>query len=167
MAAAGKSNVVGRVYGPVTYEVGYEKLREFAYAVGGTIPSASFSGIGPPASLHPWLHDREAGRASPHGDVVALPTFAVVYAMAVFAKAVVDPDLEIDLLRLVHGEQDFEFPEAVKPGDVISTTGTITKFFEKAGKDFLTVTSESLNQHGRVVARGVWTAVIRHAESKA
>lgn len=153
---------IGRTYGPFTYEVGVEKLREFAYAVGGTIPSMSFSAVGPPAGLHPWLHDQRAAAASAYGSIIAMPNFAVVYAMAPFSKAVIDPDLGIDLLRLVHGEQEFEFLEVVRPGDVLSTTGTITNLFEKAAKDFLTVTTESTNQHGQAVTRATWTAVIRH-----
>jgi acyl dehydratase len=152
---------VGRGYGPFTYEVGAEKLREFAYAIGGSIPSMGFSGIGPPEGLHPWLHDQEAARASPYGSLVAMPNFAVVYAIGPFAKACTDPELEIDLLRLVHGEQEFEFFEVVRPGDVLTTTGKITDISAKKNLDFLTVATESHNQRGALVVRARWTAVIR------
>lgn len=155
------SPFVGRKYGPFTYEVGVEKLREFAYAVGGTVPSLSFSGVGAPEGLHPWLHDKDAGRASPYGSIVAMPNFAVVYAIAPFGKACTDPDLDVNLLMLVHGEQEFEFLEVVRPGDTISTTGEISELYSKKGLDFLTVTTESVNQHGRTVTRAKWSAVIR------
>ena len=73
-----------------------------------------------------------------------------------------DPALGIDLLRLVHGEQEFEFFESMRAGDAIATTGEIARISSKGGKDFLTVVTESANQHGKLVVRGTWTAVIRH-----
>ncbi|MEW5737411.1 MAG: MaoC family dehydratase N-terminal domain-containing protein [Myxococcota bacterium] len=152
---------VGRAYGPFTYEVGVEKLREFAYAVGGSIPSMGFSGVGPPSDLHPFLHDKEAAAASEYGAVIGMPNFAVVFAITPFSKACTDPELGVDLLRLVHGEQEFEFLQVVRPGDVLTTRGTITDISAKKSLDFLTVTTESHNQRGEVVVRAKWTAVIR------
>jgi acyl dehydratase len=93
--------------------------------------------------------------------VIAFPTFAVTFAIAPFAAAVSDPEIGIDLLMLVHGEQEFEFFEVMKPGDVMTTTGTITQIFEKSQKDFLVVVSESKNQNGKLLVRGTWTAVVR------
>ena len=43
----------------------------------------------------------------------------------------------------------------------MSTVGTITQIYEKAGKDFVTVVTESKNQKDKLVVRGTWTAVIR------
>lgn len=152
---------IGREYGPFVYEVGVEKLREFAYAVGGSVPSMGFSGVGAPEGLHPWLHDKEAAKASPHGGIIAMPNFAVVYAIGPFSKACTDPELQVNLLRLVHGEQDFEFLSVVRPGDTLSTTGKITDISSKKSLDFLTVTTETLNQHWDLVTRAKWTAIIR------
>ena len=33
---------IGKVYGPTRYVVGLEKMREFAYAVSGGVPSTGF-----------------------------------------------------------------------------------------------------------------------------
>ncbi|MFN7135730.1 MAG: hypothetical protein ACK4N5_26895 [Myxococcales bacterium] len=33
---------VGRTYGPFLYDVGAEKIREFALAISGGVPSAAF-----------------------------------------------------------------------------------------------------------------------------
>jgi hypothetical protein len=145
---------IGKTYGPTTYVVGAEKLREFAYAIGGGIPSMGFSGAGAPEGLDPKLYQGT--------DIVGFPAFANVFAIAPFGQAVADPALGINLLMLVHGEQEYEFFETIHPGDVITSTGVITDLFDKVGKDFVIVTTESKNQHGRVVVRGTWTAVIRH-----
>jgi hypothetical protein len=63
---------------------------------------------------------------------------------------------------VVHGEQDLEFFDVMRPGDVMTTTGRIGQIFDKAGMSFLVVESESVNQHQKKVVRGVWTAVIRN-----
>ncbi len=152
---------IGREYGPFFYEAGLEKMREFAYAVGGSIPSTGYSAKGAPEGLHPVLHDEVAGKASTWGSVIALPTFAVTFAIAPFGRACSDPELALNLLRLVHGEQSFEFFEVVRSGDKLSTTGKITDILTKRSLDFLTVTTETKNQHGTLVVRAKWTAIIR------
>ncbi len=151
---------VGRTYGPYKYVVGLEKMREFAYAVGGGVPSSGFMG-GPPAGLNPLLYDEKVSADGPYGAPIAFPTFAVTFAIAPFSAALTDPELQINLLMLVHGEQEFELFDVMRPNDVMTTTGTITQIFEKAGKDFVTVVTESKNQTGKLVVRGTWTAVIR------
>src|SRR6185503_7805456 len=120
---------IGNKYGPTTYEVGSEKLREFAYAVGGGVPSMGFSGAGAPAGLLPALWQGK--------EIVGFPSFCNVFAIAPFGQAVSDPRLGINLLMLVHGEQEYEFFEPIRPGDVITSTGEITDIFEKQGKDFV------------------------------
>ena len=145
---------VGRTYGPFRYEVGLEKVREFAYAIAGGRPNVGVAEI--PEGLNPVFHDTSAP-----GGVAAFPTFCVNFAMAPFGAALKDPEVQIDLLHLVHGEQEFEFGEVVRPGDVITTTGRIAKIFQKAGMDFVIVETESKNQAGKLAVRGIWTAVIR------
>jgi hypothetical protein len=138
---------VGTRYGPFSYVIGLEKMREYDCAIQGGVPSLGSS----PVPVVP-----------PAREDVAFPTFCVTFAIAPFRAAVTDPALGIDLLRLVHGEQEFEFFEAMRAGDAIHTTGEIARISSKGGKDFLTVVTESANQHGKLVVRGTWTAVIRH-----
>ena len=49
----------------------------------------------------------------------------------------------------------------MRPGDVMTSTGTVTHLAHKVDKDFLTLVTESVNQRGKLVVRGTWTAVIR------
>jgi acyl dehydratase len=151
---------VGREYGPFRYTLGVEKMREFAFAVAGGVPSSSF-GAGAPAGLNPLFYDEEAARQGPYGAVVAFPTFAANFAMKPFTEAVTDPRLGIDLVKLVHGEQEFEFFDVMREGDVMTTRGQLTRIFEKANMDFVVMQTESKNQHGQTVVKGTWTAVIR------
>ena len=150
---------LGRRYGPFTFVVGREGLRDFAAVLGGGVPGHVFSA--PPDRAHPLSWDEEAARNGPHGGLVAPPGFAAAYAIEPFARAISDPALALDLVRLLHGEQDLEFLEPVRPGDVLVTTGEITRIEARGSLDLLDVTTTTANQHGRTVVRGVWTAVIR------
>jgi acyl dehydratase len=150
---------LGRRYGPFTFAVGREDVRDFVAAVGGGVPGHVFSA--PPDQAHPFTWDDARAAAGPHGGLVAPPGFAAAYAIEPFARAISDPALAIDVLRLVHGEQDLEFLEPVRPGDVLTTSGEITAIDARGSLDVLAVTTATVNQHGRTVLRGVWTAVVR------
>ncbi len=150
---------LGRRYGPYVFHVGLQHVKDFATATGGGVPGHVFSS--PPVHSHPFTWDEAAAKAGPHGGVVAPPTFAATFAIEPFAQACVDPELRLNVLRLVHGEQELELHEPVRPGDVLTTTGEITRIQDRGNLDFLEVTSTTTNQHGRVVVTGVWTAHIR------
>ena len=151
---------LGRRYGPYRFEVGLERIRDFVAAVGGGVPGRVFSA--PPPDPHPFTWEEAAARASRHRGLVAPPAFATAFAIQPFAVACSDPELGLNVLRLVHGEQEFELFEVIRPGDVIETVGEITRIQERGDLDFLEVTTTSRNQHGRLVVRGVWTAIVRN-----
>jgi acyl dehydratase len=150
---------LGRRYGPYTFSVGREHVRSFVAAVAGGVPGHVFSA--PPDRAHPLTWDEEAARAGPHGDIVAPPGFAAAFAIEPWARAISDPALALDVLRLLHGEQELEFVEPVRPGDVLTTTGEITRIETRGSLEIVEVTSTTVNQHGRTAVRGVWTAAIR------
>ena len=140
------THATGKTYEPVTYAVGREKVREYAWAVGETNP------------LH---FDVEAARAAGYEDVVAPPMFAVVYAGRSVGPAVLDPDVGINFAMLVHGSQEFRWGPVVVAGDEISTTTTIADIAERGGMGFYVFESVSRNQHGETVCTGTWTNIVR------
>jgi len=150
---------LGRRYGPYRFTVGREHVRDFAAATGMGVPGRVLRR--PPDGAHPWTFDEAAAAGSPHGGLVAPPAFAATFAIEPFSAACQDPALGIDLVRLVHGEQAFEWFGPIRPGDEITTTGEITDLRDRGPLDFLEVTTTSENQRGEPVVRGVWTAVIR------
>ena len=152
---------VGRKYGPFRYVASLEKIRDFALAVSDGVPGRIYWGAAP-ADAHPWFVDEAAGRASPWGSVIAPPTFCVNFAMEPFVMACADPEIGLDLVRLLHGEQEFTFHEPVRPGDELQSTGEIAEVYQKGPLDFIVVRTASRNQHGRLVVEGRWTAVVRN-----
>jgi acyl dehydratase len=138
--------VTGRTWGPVTYAVGREKVREYAHAVGETDP------------LH---HDLEAARGAGHDDLVAPPMFAVVYTSPAIGPAMLDPEVGMDFARMVHGAQEFEWGPLVVAGDEITTEVELTDVSERGGMGFYVFESRSDNQDGERVCTGKWTCIVR------
>lgn len=151
--------LVGRSYGPYRYEVGAQKIREFALAIGGGVPSPIYPGAFPPDLPRAYWDDAYARET--HGALVAPPTFCVNFAIQPFIASMFDDALGLDRLRLVHGEQAFEFLAPVRAGDVITTTGTLSELQDKPTMIVATVQTISVNQHGHEVVQGTWTAVVR------
>jgi acyl dehydratase len=152
-------SLVGRRWGPFRYTVGLEKLREYVAAISGGAPTLGLAGL--PDDVHPVLHDEASAALGPYGSVIGFPTFAVTFAMAPFGAAMLDPALGVDLLRLVHGEQEFEFLEVLRPGDVLITRGELVEVSKRGRHEMLVVRTESINQHGKAAVRGRFTGVIR------
>ncbi|HZJ29562.1 MAG TPA: MaoC family dehydratase N-terminal domain-containing protein [Solirubrobacterales bacterium] len=137
---------MGKSWPAATYEVGREKIREYAQAIGADSPV---------------YVDREAARAAGFRDVAAPPMFAVVYSAPAMAPAVLDPEVGIDFARMVHGGQEFEWGEPVCAGDEITTAASCLEITERDGKGFYVFESVSENQRGERVVRGVWTNIVR------
>jgi acyl dehydratase len=136
----------GKSYPPFEYEVGREKIREYANAVGE----------------HDAVYqDREAAKAAGFRDVVAPPMFVVVYSTGSVAPGVLDPELGINLGRMLHGSQEFVWGEPVCAGDTITTTTTLRELYERGGMEFYVFESVSANQDRQEVARGTWTNIVR------
>ena len=136
----------GKTYEPYSYEVGKEKIREYAHAVGED---------------NPVYFDREAAKAQGFRDIPAPPMFAVVYSAGSVGPAVVDDEVGINLAMMVHGGQEFVWGEPVCSGDTITTETEVSDIYERDGKGFYVFRSVSRNQEGREVVRGTWTNIVR------
>ena len=141
-----KTDAKGKSYPPYEYEVGKEKIREYAQAVGED---------------NPLYFDREQARAAGFRDVPAPPMFAVVYSAGAMGPAILDPEVGINFALMVHGGQEFVWGEPVVSGDTISTSAEVKEIYEKDGKGFYVFESVSKNQEGQEVVRGTWTNIVR------
>jgi acyl dehydratase len=128
---------VGRTY-PATapYEVGREKIREFAEAIGD--PS-------------PVYRDAEAAKALGYRDVIAPPTFPVVVSMSAGDQVIEDPELGLDFSRVVHGDQRFAYSRPIVAGDRLVATVTVTDIKTVAGNDLITTRADVVTEDGEPV----------------
>ena len=144
------TELVGKTYPAQTYEVGREKIREFAAAVGDGNPTYS---------------DVDAARSLGHRDLIAPPTFAVVVTRGPQLAVIEDPDLGLDFSRVVHGDQKFQFTRPIVAGDVLTTTASVAAAHTRAGNDFLTIRSDIADVAGEPVVSVFATLVARAGES--
>ena len=140
------ADATGKTYPPFDYEVGKEKIREYALAV---------------EEDNPVYFDRDEARAAGFRDVAAPPMFAVVYSAASLGRALFDPELGINFAMLVHGAQEFAWGEPVCAGDTITTETSVKEIAERGGMGFYMFETVSRNQDGQEVVRGTWTNIVR------
>ncbi|VTR76771.1 MULTISPECIES: MaoC family dehydratase N-terminal domain-containing protein [Cellulomonas] len=137
----------GREYPPnEAYEVGREKLREFAEAVGAT---------------HPAHTDVDAARALGYPDVIAPPTFAVVVAQRAESQLIADPGAGIDFSRVVHADERFIHHRPIHAGDRLVTVLHVDAVTERAGLSMVTTRAVISAEGGGPVATVTSTLAVR------
>jgi len=133
------AGLVGRSYPPsVVYEVGREKIAEFARALGDP---------------DPVYVDPEAARAAGHPDVIAPPTFAIVLSLGAGEVVLADPEVSIDYSRVVHGEQRFVHHRPIRAGDRLVAIASVEAVRSVAGNDMLTTRVDLTTEDGEPVCR--------------
>jgi acyl dehydratase len=100
------------------YHVSAAKIAEFATALGDDNPR--YRGDSP----------------------VAPPTFAAVISAQAWNQMFADPELELALERIVHGDQRFTFFRPLRAGDVVIATAMIDKVRIRAGSELISATVE-------------------------
>ena len=142
--------IEGRVYPPSpVYEVGREKIREFAEAFN---------------SWDPVHRDPEVARAKGYPDVIAPPTLAIIIAQRADAQVIVDPASGIDFSRVVHGEQRFTHYRPIVAGDRLVATLHVDKVGAAGRHAMVTTRCEIADENGEPVTTAVSTIVVRGAE---
>ncbi len=135
--------LVGKEYEADTYEVTAEAIENYARATND-------------------LNERYVGG----DDVVASPIFPIVPAFQFLMKAGMDPELEADLMRLVHGEEEHILHKPIRAGDTLTLKPVIESIEQKDTGETFTVKVTETNQDGDVVAEVRATSFIRGSGSK-
>ncbi|HSK27190.1 MAG TPA: MaoC family dehydratase N-terminal domain-containing protein [Jiangellales bacterium] len=144
------ASFAGRTYPPTgPYEVGREKIREFADAIGDPEPA---------------YRDPEAARALGHPDVVAPPTFAVIVAFRGIDAITGDPELGLDFSRVVHGDQRFRYDRPLRAGDRVTATAVVETVRSIGGNDILGVRCDLATEDGEAVG-SAWSTLVARGES--
>jgi len=138
---------IGREFPPSPpYEVGREKIREFAEAIGDTNPA---------------YVDPEAAKALGHPDVIAPPTFAIVLSFRISDTIVADSGLGLDYSLVVHGEQRFVHVRPIRAGDVLVVTPRITAIRDAGRNELMTWEADIRTVGGEPVCVATNTLVSR------
>jgi len=144
---------VGREYPPTApYQVGREKIREFADAIG---------------DKNPVYRDPAAARALGYSDVIAPPTFPIVLSTPAAHQVIRDPELGLDYSKVVHGEQQFSYVRPVQAGDVLQVRVTVESIRVAAGNDLISTRGEVSTTDGELVVTAYSTLVARGTAAEA
>jgi acyl dehydratase len=142
---------VGRSYPPTAaYEVGREKIREFAEAIG---------------DANPVYTDPDAAKALGYPDVIAPPTFPFAITYKAAGVVVMDPELGLDYSRVVHGDQKFAYVRPVRAGDRLTVTSTIETIKSLAGNEILEIRGDVRDESGEQVVTA-WTKLVARAADR-
>ena len=140
------TDLVGKTYPSITYEVGREKLREFATAVGES---------------DPVYHDADAAKQAGHREQVAPLTFPTVVHIKSGPQVILDPELGLNYALVVHGTQEFEYRRPIVAGDVLVATPRISEIVAKGPNEFLTIETTITDDAGEEVAVARATLISR------
>ena len=125
------ADLVGKTYPPVRIEVDPERVRAFASAV-------SYAADGVP------------------------PTFVTVpEILAGLGNVVDDPDLGVDLARVLHGDQEYRWERPVELGETLVARATIDSIRGKGETEFLAIRTEIRDRAGALVVLARTTLIVR------
>jgi acyl dehydratase len=132
------AEIVGKSYGESTYEVTADAIENYARATND--PNEHYLG---------------------GADVVASPVFPVVPVFQSYMAAAMDPELQADVMRLVHGAEDHVLYAPIKPGDKLTIDSELESVETKDSGETFTVKGTMRNQDDTVVAEVRGTMFIR------
>ncbi len=140
---------IGRHFPLFTVEVEKGALRLFAGAIGETDPIYAVESAA-----------REAGYRS----LLASPTYLFAIDLARPDGFQWLEDLDIDLMRMLHGEQTFEYFEQVCAGDVLTFDHHVADIYEKknGALNFVLRKTKVTNQDAQHVADLKTLVVVRN-----
>ncbi len=141
---------VGHQFGTFTTDVEKGRLAFFAKAIGET---------------NPVYTDESAARDAGFARIPAPPTFAMALDMQAPEFLPVLDLLGMDIGRVLHGSQEFDYLGQIYAGDRITITSKIKDIFDKKGGalEFVVMENEYTNQDNDVVCRARQTLVYRNA----
>jgi acyl dehydratase len=148
------SAVIGTEYPAVTADIERGRLRAFAEAIG---------------EQDPLYSDVTAAQAAGHPDLPVPPSF-------LFGLELDGPDsfgwlaaLEVDLRRVLHGEQRFEYHRVAHAGETLTARSKITDVYSKRGGalDFIVRRTAVTAADGSAVADLTSTIVVQNPAGQA
>ena len=143
---------VGHSFPPFTIEVARGKIHELALAIGDT---------------NPIYHSQEAAQEAGYADVPLFPTSPTTFAFwgntEMLGHLV---GLGLNVMRILHGEEEYEYLAPVYPGDVLTGVVTIAEGKSRRGSngssmDIVTLETVYSNQQGTAVVKARQTVVVR------
>ena len=151
---------LGMEFSPYTFEVEKGKIAEFAMAISQKEDKNQ---------VNPLYVNREAAQKAGYQDIIAPPTFQTCFpTWAGGGLMPIIQALGINLFKLLHGEEEYNYLGAIHPGDIMTGRAKVVDMYEKEKKDkpgkfmeFTVIETEIRNQRGELVIKSRSTLVER------
>jgi acyl dehydratase len=141
------TDILGMVWEyPDSFEVGREKVREFAKSVKAEDPACL---------------DEKAAAELGYDAIVAPPTFVTILGKLVQADFMRKVDTGYETLQMVQVDQKFVFHKPILAGDVLHARMEVHSVAERFGADIVTTRNTLTNAHGELVLES-YTTVMGH-----
>jgi acyl dehydratase len=142
---------IGYSFPPFTIEVERGKIHELALAIGDN---------------NPIYHSREAAQAEGYSDVPAPPTMPTQFSFWGNTQAGEQlASVGINVARILHSEEEYEYLAAVHPGDRLAGVVTIvdgkTRQIKGGSMDIVTTETRYTNQDNQPVVNARTMIVVR------
>src|SRR5262245_55458866 len=133
-------NLIGHSLGKRSLVVEEGAVRFYAQAIGDT---------------DPVYQDEEAARAAGHRSLPIPPTFLSCLEGKLFSTKTMLELAKMDLKRILHAEQSYEYLAPTYAGDTLTFEPKIVDVYDKKGGalEFLVKETRVTNQHGVHVAK--------------
>lgn len=143
---------IGIQYEPYSLKIEEGKIKEFAAAIGDDNPI--------------YYSEVEAKKQGYKGIPIPLTFLQVVdlWGGPDFQEKV--QILQLNPVKVLHGEQEYEFIDDIYAGDILSVTATVIDVVVKEGSsggmDLITTENKYINQNGELVAISRQVTIQRH-----
>jgi acyl dehydratase len=87
------------------------------------------------------------------GGIIAPPMYAVFYTAGIVTKIILDSEIGLNFLMVVHYSQEFIWSNPLRPQDIVTTEGIITHIEVRKKGGILGWETIAKNQHGEEVVR--------------
>lgn len=143
---------IGQSFAPFTIEVQRNKIHELTTAIGDD---------------NPIYHSREAAQEAGFPDVPISPTTPTMFNFwGNRQRGASLADVGINVARILHGEEEYEYLAPIHPNDTLTGTTTLVDGKTRQGSgghsmDILTMETRYVNQHDQLVLKARTTIVVR------
>ncbi|HLX55705.1 MAG TPA: MaoC family dehydratase N-terminal domain-containing protein [Ktedonobacteraceae bacterium] len=144
-------SVIGKSFPPFSFEVERGKIRELALAIGDDNPIYS---------------SKEEAQAAGYDDVPLYPTSPTTFTFWGNRKMIGQlVSAGINVMRILHGEEEYEYLAPIHPGDILTGVTTIvdgkTRQGQSGSMDIITTEVQYANQQGIAVLKARQVIIVR------
>jgi acyl dehydratase len=148
-----KTDIRGMIWKyPDTYEVGREKIREYARAVKAEDPAS---------------YDEDAAAELGYDAILAPLTFVATFALLIQKHFFQHVDIGLETMQIVQVDQKFIYHQPVKAGDMLHGTMYVDSVEERFGADIVVTHNVCTNADGQVVLEAYTTVMGQQGDNSA